>query len=77
MSIQTSIQFLNANDPEFVKAQETPESWAEWSDENGGAPGAVIEWEGGYEETEDEYGGWIIDLADIPPGTTHIYITRG
>lgn len=83
MSIQTSIQFLNANDPEFIAAKNgTPEEIEEWEDDHGpmqDRPGKEIECaEGeGYEETDDEYGGWIIALTDVPKDTTHIVISRG
>lgn len=81
MSIQTNIQFRNENDPEFIKA--TTGSFAdlqEWEDENGMVherPGAKLEGgDSAIVETDDEYGGFVITLADIPKGTTHIVIFR-
>jgi hypothetical protein len=82
MSIQTSIVFLNANDPEFIKARDgTPEEREEWEEFNGNIedrPGAKIEdvdneavW-----NTEDEYGGDVIELSKIPKDATHICVYR-
>lgn len=31
---------------------------------------------GAITETEDEYGGWIIDISKLPPGTGRIYVVR-
>lgn len=82
MSIQTNINLLNANDPEYIKATTTsPEALEEWEDENGPIseqPGAVMddsnnEW---LEETDEEYGGWLIEIAKLPPAATHIHIFR-
>jgi hypothetical protein len=83
MSIHTSIDLLNSKDPEFIKATTgTPEQLEEWEDDNGPVadrPGVRLddsnnEW---LEETEDEYGGWVIDISKLPPEATHILITRG
>jgi len=82
MSVQTSIEFLNANDPSFVTARDgTQEQRDEWEDDNGlidEIPGARVECKSGegYIETNEEYGGWIIPLDKIPAGTTHIHIYR-
>ena len=86
MSIETSFQFLNANDPSFISAAAAPvESKVreDWEDEHGSIhdrPGAPV---GSYEEkeaaisyTEDEYGGWVIDLSKLPKGTTHVAVYR-
>ncbi len=82
MSIQTSIKFLNANDPKFVAAKNgTPEQIEEWEAENGSIedrPGADL---GDFnndsiEETNDEYGGYLIDISKIPSEATHIVIYR-
>lgn len=83
MSVQTSIEFLNANDPAFVAARDgTPEQRQEWEDDEGPfeqRPGARVECQRGegYTETDEEYGGWIIPIDKIPVGTTHIHIYRG
>ena len=83
MGVYTHIEFLNANDPRFVKATTgTPKKLQKWENENGPVserPGAYVE-PGpgeGYTETEEEHGGWLIALKDIPRGTTHIHISRG
>jgi hypothetical protein len=82
MSIQTSIVFLNANDPEFIKARDgTPEEREEWEEFNGDIkdrPGAEIETgrEEGVSETDDEYGGYLIELSKIPKEATHICVFR-
>ena len=83
MSTSTYIESLNANDPKFVRATTgTPEELQKWEDENGPIserPGADVE-PGpgeGYTETEEEYGGWLIAIKDLPRGTTHIHVTRG
>lgn len=83
MGVYTNIEFRNANDPEFIKAKNgTPEEREEWEDENGpiaDRPGAIVDPQDGegYTETNDEYGGWIIAVADIPKNATHIVIHRG
>lgn len=82
MSISTHIHFRNANDPRYLKAiNGTPEQRQAWEEDEGritDRPGAPIELEegAGYEETDDEYGGWIIAVADIPKDATHIVIAR-
>lgn len=82
MSIQTNIHFLNANDPAFrMAAYGTPQQREDWEDENGpmaDRPGARIETNESnyYRETDDEYGGWVIDLKNLPPETTHIVVSR-
>jgi hypothetical protein len=77
----TTIHFLNSNDPEYKAALEKEEEKEKWEDENGPIewnPGARIETEEEfYEETSEEYGGWIIDLSKVPPGATHIKVERG
>jgi len=84
MGVYTNIEFRNANDPEFIAAKNgTDEEREEWEDENGiiaDRPGGhcdAIDGEQCIEETEDEYGGWIIDLSKIPKDATHIVIHRG
>lgn len=82
MSISTSIQFLDGGHPDYIKALNgTREERKAWEEDNGSTddrPGAVIEdTEDAYYETSDEYGGWIIPIATLPAGTTHIVISRG
>jgi hypothetical protein len=81
MSVYTTIEFRNANDPEFLKAKNgTPEELEEWEECNGdieSRPGAELDCEDIVIETDDEYGGWIIPIADIPKEATHIVIHRG
>lgn len=84
MSISTNIEFRNVNDPKYLAAISTPEGKAKWQDDEGpitDRPGARC---GNYKQTEDaikytndEYGGWIVDLSKVPPGTTHVVISRG
>lgn len=82
MSIHTNINFLNANDPKFLEAKNgTSKQLLEWEEEWGSIqdrPGAVIEVdEDDYvDATDDEYGGWLIDLSKLPKNTTHIVISR-
>lgn len=88
MGIYTNIDFFNASDSKFVAAKNgTQEEREKWEDDNGkiaNRPGARIE-AGSLdfdtheciEETDDEYGGWIIDLSKLPPNTTHIVVHRG
>lgn len=81
MSIQTSIMFLNSNDPEYQAALKgTPEERYEWESEWGSfedRPGKPLDVDSdSLRETEDEYGGWIVDLSKLPEGTTHIVIFR-
>ena len=82
MSVQTSFKFLHSNHPSFVAAQNDPEEKEKWEDYHGSmeeTPGKQIDCEINdfVQETEDEYGGWIIDVRNLPPGTTHIKIDRG
>ena len=80
MSTQTSIYFLNANHPDFVAAKEADDKESE---DNYGTfennPGYCMDCDHGrfYKKTDEEYGGWIVDLSNLPPGTTHIKIERG
>lgn len=86
MSIQTSINFYNANHPDYIAAiNGTPEERKEWEEDNGpieDRPGAMIETDRAFgkpdcvQETNDEYGGWVIDLSSIPKEATHIVIYR-
>jgi len=82
MGIYTSIEFRNANDPEFIKATRgTPEERDEWEDCNGlteNRPGGKVpHQEDAVVETDDEYGGWIVAVKDIPKDATHIVVSRG
>lgn len=81
MGVYTNIGLLNANDPEFLAAKNgTPEQLEEWEGDNGtiqDRPGAIMSGHDFYEETEDEYGGWLIKIADLPKEATHIIIHRG
>ncbi len=83
MSTSTYFEFRNINDPKYIAAISDPESLKEWEEYNGlisNRPGTLI---GEYndrtivQETDDEYGGWIIPIADIPKETTHIIVSRG
>lgn len=81
MSISTHIHFCNVNDSKYLQAIGTPDGLAEWENEYGDIennPGATIE-EGAdsaITDTDDEYGGWIVDLSKVPKDATHIKITR-
>lgn len=81
MSIRTDIEFRNANYPDYLEAIKTPEGYKEWEEDNGrivNRPGARIEdTDDLVTETDDEYGGWIIAVKDIPTNATHIVISRG
>lgn len=80
MSTSTYITFLNANDPVFQKALTDPEVKMDWEEDHGPIdrnPGREIYTdESAVEETDDEYGGWVIDLSKIPKDATHIKVTR-
>ncbi len=82
MSVETSIVFLNDQDPAYKAAVNgSPEQLELWEENHGPIswrPGAelICGTDEGYEETDEEYGGWIIDLKCIPAGTTHIHISR-
>lgn len=80
MSTSTYIRFLNANDPDFIKAKQTPEGIAEWESNYGSIefrPGAEIEHgEEIVEEIDEEYGGWLIPVKAIPKDATHVLIFR-
>lgn len=83
MSISTSFKLLNSNDPKFIAARDgTPKEREEYESDNWGSiddtPGHVldIEEEDFIEETEEEYGGWIIDLGKLPKNVTHIKVFR-
>mgnify|MGYP003680217292 CR=1 FL=1 len=83
MGTYTSIEFRNANDPEFIKAKSgTPEEIEEWEDDNGlisyrPGKGIEVKEEDVVEYTDEEYGGWIIPVDKLPEGTTHIVVSRG
>jgi hypothetical protein len=83
MSICTSIDFFNSTETRFRAALTTPETKAAWEEEYGPVedrPGHLVAYGSDHEsisETNDEYGGWIIDLSKIPGGTTHIVVHRG
>mgnify|MGYP001590178205 CR=1 FL=1 len=87
MGVYTNIEFRNANDPDFINARDgTAEERQYWEDDNGpmnDRPGALLDTTmqpdtaEAITETNDEYGGWIIELAKIPPNTTHIVVHRG
>lgn len=81
MGVYTYITFVNANAPDFIAAKNgTDEQREEWEDENGNIedrPGAPVPHdEEIINETEDEYGGWLIRVEDIPKDATHIVIYR-
>jgi len=83
MGVYTNISFLNANDPEYIKVVNgTKEEIREWESDNGpleDRPGSWIKCDSSdhVQETNDEYGGWLIPVATLPPGTTHILVSRG
>lgn len=81
MSVRTHIQFRNANDAGYREAISTQEGRKEWEENNGpieDRPGTEIEdMDDLVTETNDEYGGWIIAVKDIPRSATHIVISRG
>lgn len=79
MSYSQKIHFLNGNDPEFRKAiKGTDSEREEWEEDNGtftDRPGAHLpDPHLYYEETDDEFGGFLIAVADIPKDATHIVI---
>lgn len=86
MSTSTYFKLLNANDPKFLTARDgTPEEKKNWEedfgpfDTNPGAPlyPYDVYKEGDFiEETDEEYGGWLIDLSKLPKEATHIKIER-
>ena len=80
MSISTSIQLVNAKDPKFLAATLDEDKKEEWIDENGNFIGAIIERDDDrepcVEETDDEYGGFLIDISKLPANATHIWVYR-
>lgn len=83
MSVSTYFKLLNANDPRFIAARDgSPEEREDYQWNNCGpiedAPGHPLDLEESdfAEETEEEYGGWIIDLSKLPKEATHIKIER-
>jgi len=86
MSTQTMVFALNANEPEFLKSLRDVEQGitsecdhaAEFSGTPENNPGAeVLHDEGAIRETDDEYGGWVVDLSKLPASATHIKIING
>lgn len=82
MGVYTNIDFFNGNDPKFLAARNgSPIDREEWEEAHGSIedrPGAEIEDVGDIIiETDDEYGGWIIPVKDIPKNATHIVVHRG
>jgi hypothetical protein len=82
MSIHTSIKFLDGNDKYFLKVKNgTSEQKEEWEWDYGSIennPGVVIDTDDLdiVEETDEEYGGWLIPIDKIPKNATHIKIER-
>lgn len=83
MSVSTSILFLNSKDSGYIAAKTgTPEERYEWEQNYGpisDRPGKDLEVydHQSVTETDDEYGGWVIDLSKIPKNATHIVVYRG
>lgn len=82
MGVYTHFQFLDESDPEYLAAKEgSPEEQEEWEDEYGPLdlrPGKPVDGEEScIEETEDEYGGWLIDLSKVPQKATHLLVYQG
>lgn len=81
MSIQTNIQFLSPNEPAWAKANKgTEEQQKAYADDYGyvmAEYGGPLDYDDSVvQETDDEYGGWVIAVKDIPKDATHIYISR-
>ena len=81
MSTSSYVHLYNANHPKIVAAKATPETLAEWEDDNGPLawiPGVEVEDKNdAIEWTDEEYDGIIVDVSKLPPGTTHIKFSRG
>ena len=81
--IHTAFYFLNSQNPDFLAAKNGTEKEKEHYQDNNGTfennPGTMIDCasKGFVKETDEEYGGWIIDVRNLPPGTTHIKVERG
>lgn len=81
MSVYTQFQFLDQTDPDYLAAKSgSDKKQEEWEDEYGPfnlRPGKPVEGDAiCIEETEEEYGGWLIDLSKIPKKATHILVYR-
>jgi hypothetical protein len=79
--ICTSFTFLNQNDPEYLAALNgSPQEKQDWEDEYGEfhlRPGKRVDGKQScIEETEEEYGGWLIDLSKVPEKATHLLVYR-
>ena len=85
MGIYTSIEALDANDDNYKRdiaalaAGEITddEKWEVFGGDPADRPGGVISTEDAVTETDDEYGGWVVDLSKLPENATHILVTRG
>lgn len=72
MSYSISAYATNQNSGKYKNAEELEYA----SDESITPYGEVIEERGWYEETDDEYGGILIDLSLVSKDATHIWVSR-
>ena len=81
MSVYTHFKYLDQSDPEYLAAKEgSAQEQEEWEDEYGDLnlrPGKPVRAdEICIEETEEEYGGWLINLSKVPKKATHLLVYR-
>lgn len=81
MSVYTYFKYLDQKDPDYLAAKNgSPQEQEEWEDEYGPfrlRPGKPVDGdEVCIEETEEEYGGWLVDLSKIPEKATHLLVYR-
>jgi hypothetical protein len=77
MSISTSIRLVNQNDSKYLAATRDNDKRVEWEDEEGNFIGSILPYETSRhccEETDDEYGGYLIDISKLPANATHIWV---
>lgn len=81
MGVYTHFQFLDQTDAGYLAAKNgSPQEREEWEYEYGPLdlrPGKPVKnSEYCIQETEEEYGGWLIDLSKIPKKATHLLVYR-
>lgn len=72
MSYSISAYATNQNSGKFINTSKDNYDF----DDGITSYGEVIEEQGWYEETDDEYGGILIDLSLVPKDATHIWVSR-
>lgn len=81
MGVYTHFKFLDQKDPDYLAAKNgSPQEQNDWQDDYGEfdlRPGKPVDGDQVcIEETNEEYGGWLVDLSKIPEKATHLLVYR-